>query len=120
MARPFTSRDAKRLISEHKEIQKKLKEISSFDRKYKEEIANATNKLVTKEVLEVLKGIPVDEVNRDKRGIKIKALKDAGFTTVAQLFVAPVSRIASIRGISEDTAYTIKHIVNDLVEEAKN
>ena len=43
MARPFTSRDAKRLISEHKEIQKKLKEISSFDRKYKEEIANATN-----------------------------------------------------------------------------
>lgn len=120
MARSFTSRDAKRLISEHREIQNKLKEISTSGKRYREEITVATNKLVTKEVLEVLKGIPVDEVNRDKRGIKIKALKDAGFTTVAQLFVAPVSRIASIRGISEDTAYTIKHIVNDLVEEAKN
>lgn len=37
-------------------------------------------------LLKVLKEIPDDEVNKDNRGIRIKSLKDAGYTTIADIY----------------------------------
>ena len=61
-----------------------------------------------------MKTVPIEEINRDKRGIKTKPLRDCGYETVADIAASSVYEIALVRGISEDTAYTIHRIVRDI------
>ena len=119
MARPFSSKDAKRIIEKHSLMISRLTNASSLDKKYKENIKNASDKLAVQEVLAVLRGIPVEELNREKKGIKTKTLRDHRYCNMADLHTASVYQIASIKGISEDSAYTIKRMVNDFVEQAR-
>lgn len=120
MAKEFSSKDAKNLISKHSALLSSLREATRLDNSLKENIKKAADTFVVQEILTVLRGVPVDELNRDKRGIRIKALIDHNFTTMADLYLASVYNIASVRGISQDTAYTIKRIVNSFVDKTKN
>lgn len=119
MARPFSSIDAKRRIEEHKDLLSKLAAAEKDADQYRVEISKASDALLAQEVLTVLKGIPVEEINRDKRGFRIKALRDHGYDTIADIASASVYSIASVHGISQDTAYSIKHIVDDIVKNAR-
>lgn len=120
MAKDFSSKDAKNLISKHSAILSSLKKATQLDKNLKENIKKEADTFVVQEILNVLRGVPVDELNRDKRGIRIKALIDHNITTMADLYVASVYNIASVRGISQDTAYTIKRIANNFVEKIRN
>ena len=86
--------------------------------KYSTKAKDASDALVAQEVLHVLADIPIEEINRDKRGIRVKALRDYGYRTIADISTASVYAIASVHGISEDAAYSIKRIVNDIVSKA--
>ncbi|HRV50792.1 MAG TPA: SNF2-related protein [Saccharofermentans sp.] len=119
MARPFTSRDAKRLIDEHRELKTKLSKAETYSDHCKASISKASEALVAQEVLNVLKDIPIEEINRDKRGFRIKALRDYGYNSIADISTASVYTIASVHGISEDTAYSIKKVVDDIVSKAR-
>lgn len=119
MARPFTSRDAKRLIDEHRELQTRLSKAEAYSDHCKASISKASEALVAQEVLNVLKDIPIEEINRDKRGFRIKALRDYGYNSIADISTASVYTIASVHGISEDTAYSIKKVVDDIVSKAR-
>jgi len=68
--------------------------------------------------LKILKEIPIEEINRDRKGIRVKALRENGFTNYADVFTASMYQISAIRGISEDGAYRIKHIVSDVADTA--
>lgn len=120
MARAFSSKDAKRIITKHSAMISRLTDASFLADKYRENIKKASDKLATQEILTVLRGIPVEELNREKRGIKTKTLRDHHYCNMADLYVASVYQIASIKGISEDTAYTIKRMVKDFVEKTQN
>ena len=115
MARPFASRDAKRLIDEHRELKTRLSKAEAYSDHCKASISKASEALVAQEVLNVLKDIPLEEINRDKRGFRIKALRDYGYNSIADISTASVYTIASVHGISEDTAYSIKKVVDDIV-----
>ncbi len=119
MARPFSSTDAKRVIKLHQNIIQKLNDAVSSEEKYRTKIKEASDALVAQEVLKVLADIPIEEINRDKRGFRIKALRDHGYRTIADIASASVYSIASVHGISEDTAYSIKGIVKDIVSKAR-
>lgn len=119
MARPFSSTDAKRIIERHQRTIEKLDNAVSSVEKYRTKAKDASEALVAQEVLRVLADIPIDEINRDKRGIRVKALKDYGYRTIADISTASVYSIASVHGISEDAAYSIKRIVNDIVSKAR-
>ena len=69
--------------------------------------------------MKLLKSVPVDELGREKTGIRFKALKDAGYETVADIFCATRYNLASVYGISEDTAYAIKRYAQQYAEQAK-
>lgn len=73
----------------------------------------------SQEVIKILREIPVEEINRDKRGFRVKALREHGFSNLADLSAASVHSIASVHGISEDSAYAIKRVVNELVGQAQ-
>ncbi len=119
MARPFSSIDAKRVIEWHQNIIEKLNGAVSCEEKYRKKVKHASDALVAQKVLKVLADIPIEEVNRDKKGIRVKALRDYGYKTMADISAASISSIASVHGISEDAAYTIKRIVNDIVSKAR-
>ncbi len=118
MARPFSSKDAMRLINEHHRILGQLSSAPSFTERYRYEIKNASDALVTQEVFSVLKDAPVEEINRDKRGFRVKALREYGYHSIADIWAAPMYRIASVRGVSAESAYYIKRIVDDMVLKA--
>lgn len=119
MSRPFSTTDAKRIIERHQNIIEKLNNAVSSVEKYRTKAKEASDALVAQEVLKVLSDIPIEEINRDKRGIRVKALRDYGYRTIADISTASVYSIASVHGISEDAAYSIKSIVNDIVSKAR-
>lgn len=119
MARPFSATDAKRVIQRHQNIIKQLNIAVSFADKYRDQVKEASDVLVAQEVLKVLEDIPIEEINRDKRGIRVKALRDYGYRSIADISSASVYTIASVHGISEDAAFSIKRIVDDIVSKTR-
>ncbi|MCM1543648.1 MAG: SNF2-related protein [Blautia sp.] len=119
MARPFTAKEATQLIEQHRKYKNVFEKSEAISEQYRSEIASAADYLATQEVLRILKDIPMEEINRDKRGFRTKALRDHGYHTIADIATASVYHIASVKGISEDTAYSIKRVADDLVRQAR-
>ena len=92
-----------------------LLNVYSVQDQKKADIQHAGERMLAQDVINVLKTIPVEEINRDKSGIRVKALRESGFSNIADIFVASVYQIASVRGISEDTAHTIKRLSNQII-----
>jgi SNF2 family DNA or RNA helicase len=119
MARPFSTSDAKRLIDAHLQLIRKLECAESSVEKYSVKIKESSDALMTLEVMRVLRDISIDEINRNKNGFRVKALKDAGFQTIADIAPTSVYSIASIYGIGEDMAFSIKKTVDRIVAQAR-
>lgn len=119
MDRTFSFSDARKLDKRHRELVDELEQVKASDERYKQDIKNISERYVTMEVLRIMKDIPIEEVNRDKRGIRVKALREAGFITYADAMTASVYQLAAVRGISDDGAYIIKNIVSNAVDTAR-
>ena len=118
MARLFTASEATRLYDEHQKLLDELENAKNASDKYRDDISKAVKSMINKQVMEILKQAPVEDINRDKRGFRVKALRDYGYTTMADLAAASRHHLSSVRGISEDAAYSIKRIVNEIVDQA--
>lgn len=73
-------------------------------------VRDAAQQLAAEKTLETLEALPVEELNRDKNGIRVKLLREAGYETIADVYTAAEHDLASIRGISEDAAHLIHEI----------
>lgn len=116
--RSFSSSDAKNISQQCQKIQEALNEIAKSDAIYRESIQQETNRYVATQVLKLMEKIPVEEVNRDKHGIRVKALRDSGYVTYADMLTSSIYQLAAIRGISEDGARIIKRIVSEAADKA--
>lgn len=119
MARPISSADAKRVIHAHQSLANNLLSAIDMRNKLKDDIVHASNALVTSETLSLLRNIPIDEINREKKGFRIKALRDNGYQTIADIAPASVYTLSSIYGISDDAAYSIKRVVDKIVSTTR-
>ena len=117
-ANEFGSQDAKKIIKYHVSLINWLKSTRELAGLYKKDVLEASNKLLSQEIMGILRSIPVEELNRDKRGIRVKALRDHNYCTIADLYVTSVYHISLIKGISEDSAYTIKRLVREFADQA--
>lgn len=95
-----------------------LKSIHDDMDAYAGKVKKAADILMAAEAYKFLQTISVDELNRDKNGIRIKALKDYGYNTIASVNNASVYTIASINGISENMAYQIKSKTSEIAANA--
>ena len=75
MGRPFSAYAARRMIQTHSSLINKLKAVSHLEEQNKEDIKKASVTLAAKEGLDILRQIPVEELNREKHGIKTKILR---------------------------------------------
>ncbi len=117
MAREYSRSDAKELIKKHNEILDDLKTVSQLTGDYFNQIRESANNLAREEILNILRGVSVDEITKYKPGFRVKPLKDSGFTNIADLVAMSRYTIASLRGISEDGSYTIKAIVTEIYQK---
>lgn len=116
LSRPI---DSKQIIKRHRKTIEKLNNINSSVEQYRLKVKKASDVLVAQKVFEALLDMPIEEINRDKRGIRVKALRNYGYKTIADITTTSVYTIASIRGISQDTAYLIKEITSDIVSKTR-
>lgn len=112
--------DAKRLLRLQKDLDSKLSQIESADDRLLGEIASAAMNMAGSGSMELLGTIPVEELNRDKKGIRVKMLRDAGFATLADIVNASEYSLSSINGISPDGAKTIKQAAAEIAEKAES
>lgn len=117
MARPFSIHEARFLIEQHEKARQRLRDIDHLPQQYRQKIKNVSDQLAAQEVMKTLRSIPVEELGREQRGIKVKTLRDNRYTNIAELYAASVYQLAAIRGISEDGAYTIKRLVRNYYEQ---
>lgn len=109
----------KKYEEEYKSLTTKLEKVKKSVDDSINEIKYSVDYLLADELVNSLKEISVDELARDKSGIKTKFLKNAGYETLADVFGSSVMQIASIYGISQDKAYTIKRKCDSYANELK-
>lgn len=119
MERNFSFDDAKNLIHRHKRLQARLIDFMNADKRYMDMVSDISGRYITTEVLKELRNIPVEELNRDKLGIRVKSLRQNGFSTYEDIFAASVYQLSAIKGISDDGANTIKNMVHDTYSAVK-
>lgn len=98
---------------------KKVKDIKTSFENCKKDIKETIEKYFAFELVNTLRGISVEELSRDKSGIKTKYLIDAGYNNLADILGASPMEIASIYGISQDKAYTIKNKCDSYAKEMR-
>ena len=101
-------REIIQLCNEHESILRQLESSQDVINSICEQIRNAAERMAASEALKLLKDIPIEELGREKTGIRFKLLKDYGYQTVSDVYCATLHNLASVRGISEDTAYNLK------------
>ncbi len=119
VARPFEKKDAKNLVNEYKNILKELDEVQKAEIAYREEVKNAVDSILTKNAMKTLKNIPVEELNRDKKGIRVKTLRDNGYCTIADISCVSAHSLEEVKGISMEAALLIRSEVDEIVSNAR-
>lgn len=85
----------------------------------KETIKSAAERMLANNALQILREVPIEEVNRDKAGFRVKTLRDAGFTTMADIYAASTYQLSSLNGVSDNAAFSLKRIAKKYLEDAK-
>ena len=116
MARNIDSASAKKTIKAHKEFLRYIDEICVCADKNASEISQLAEALVKHDAEQALKDIPVEELNREKKGFRIKTLRDNGFNTIADIEKATASSLSKIGGISPEAAMAIKRASSEIAK----
>ena len=83
-------------------------------------IIEQAQQLLLRTALQELQQMDVESLSMLRSGLRIKALKDNGYTNVAKVHLAPIVQLASINGISYETAVQIKEAANEISSKLTN
>lgn len=96
-----------------------LDTICRDSRALEKNIKKAADALAEHQLGEFLGGMSVDELSRDKRGIRVSALKNAGIDNLGQLYRRSRGSLESIPGIGETGAALIHSTVQTIANTAR-
>lgn len=120
LERKFSFADARDVLSRFNQIEKNRNKYEKRSKKYQKNIVQASQEYLKNESIEVLEGIPVEELNRGKKGIRVKLLRTHGYNSYADVYYASVYSLSKIKGISEEKAHLVKNIVSGTLEATKD
>ena len=120
MVRSFSSGDAKRLLRLESDIDTKLRQIDAVDQRLRSEITAAAMDMAGKGSMDVLADVPVEELNRGKKGFRVKLLRDAGINTIADVLRTHENSLTAINGIGPEGARAIKQAAAEISETARS
>ena len=111
---------ARILIENHESLLDGLADAVQDHERVINEVREASGSVIERELMEILRGIPTEELSREKKGIRTKALTDAGYTSIADLVTVPASALTAVNGISEEAAKEIKDIAREIAKQARD
>ena len=103
-------RDFNTLLQQAQALQNRLANAQQLVENSREAVRTSAAKVQEREALKILEGVPVDELNREKDGIRVKTLRDSGYLTMADIYRATPQQLNSVNGISAEGAEKIKQI----------
>lgn len=119
MNKKFKRAQVQKCISDHEALKNSLIAGRNAVEKYRNEIKASSDSLIEEELIRILSSIPVEELNRNKNGFRIKSLKDSGYNTIADIAFVSAGQIDAIYGISEESAAEIVAAVDSIVKETR-
>ena len=119
MRKTFRASDAADLIARHTDLLARLRAGAGWDAAARQRVREKADAAAGAQAMREMRGVAVEELNRDRAGIRTKLLRDAGLETVADAAAAGARRIEQIRGIGEDGARLIHERALELCREAK-
>ncbi|WP_286356583.1 DEAD/DEAH box helicase [Ileibacterium valens] len=87
--------------------------------KLKKELTASIEKTMWKQLLQKLQQIPVSECSTAVKGLRVKSLMESGYETLADIVTASVYNLASVNGITINTAQAVKDFASDILESVK-
>ena len=116
---PFSSAEVKTLSVSLAQLSSRLEDRAVRPDVLETYAENSIKKYMGNSLYDLLRDIPIDEINRAKKGIRVKALKDAGYATVADIYVASQGQLEDVKGIGWSGAFDAKHEAEKIAGEAQ-
>ena len=116
---PFSSSEANNV---YYQVEGLLDNLEAADAAYESQTASIQGlieKCLAKESIETLSNIPIEELNRDKSGIRVSALAKAGYKTIADVYTASTYALRSVRGVGDSSVLEIKRRAKQYAKEAQ-
>ncbi len=98
-------------------FENKISEIAVSGDEHEREVAAAMNELSQAKLSEDLRNLDVGAINRDKLGIRVSALRDAGIYNMDELCSMSYKELSRLKGISEESAYLIYKLAGKIKQE---
>ena len=112
-------KDYKKLMEAHGKVLQDLRQGAAEDDISRQQVKDAGENMVEESLHQLLSLIPLEELNRDKLGIRVAALRSDGFETIMDIQDAAVQDLANVSGISEEGAREIKVIAAGIAANAE-
>jgi len=94
-----------------------IAEIASAGDEHERVAALALKELSEERLSAVLAGLDVDTVNKDKLGIRVSALREAGIKDMQKLCSMTYKELSRLKGIGEESAYLIYKVSGKIKQE---
>lgn len=120
MAKSFSSGDAKRLLHDIARLQKQVRWAPPKADEFKRNIIQAAEAMKSVELTKALLELPVEDLNKSKKGLRTSLLRENGYTSIAHVCNASVSNLSAIYGISESSARDMKRIAAEYARQVQD
>ena len=94
-----------------------LAEIASQPQSQQESAAGAIRRLSERELSTILRGMDVENINREKLGIRVASLRAAGIENMEQLCALTADQINAVKGIGDEAAMLIYTLAGRIRQE---
>lgn len=94
-----------------------LAEIASQPQRQQESAAETLSRLSQAELSHVLRGMDVENINRDKLGLRVASLRTAGIENMEQLCALSVDQINAVKGIGDEASWLIYTLAGRIRQE---
>ncbi len=110
-------KEIKRILALIESFDEQIAGIAALEQEHRESAAAALKRMSARELDSILQGMDIENVNRDKLGIRVASLRSAGVTDMQKLCSLSVDQINEIKGIGDDAAYLIYTIAGRIRQE---
>ena len=110
-------KQVRRILALVEEYDENIAKIAALEQEHKADASTAMRGMSAKEADTILRGMDVENVNRDKLGIRVASLRAAGITDMQKLCSLSADQINEIKGIGDNAAYLIYTIAGRIRQE---
>ena len=119
MAKEIKSSHAKKLIERHRLVMSGLDKAKKNYLTLSKEVKTASEELINEGLTELLNDIPIEELNREKKGFRVKNLRERGYNSIGDVHRASAASLAAVNGISDEGAKEIKRIAKKILTQSR-